>query len=369
MKKFLYNAVFVFLITDALILTVINLYPYIEYFISLGITQILLAGACLLVGAVIASFVSVLLHETGHVLVSLFKNFKVVSFRLFNRETIYHNGEKIKKRVKNNFSFGSCELISTEEKNIKERLIAVTAGGIIMSLIVFMAYLLLNVLLKNINPYIYVLISTGMIISFYVFLSVLIPAEIKGTQTDGAVIYGLTKNKDYAAVLLALLKIQTQLYSGKAPSEIDRDLYFNVPLLSDDHVSMLSLYSLRQMYYLDSGDYKKAAETNKRLLYFYDAMSMEEFNGLQLSIVFDLILSEEYEKAKAAFKLLKEDITDNITSYRIRAYYNWYIEKDKEKAEEFAEKALKENKGILKGIAKMEIKLVQNLKKELKNSK
>ena len=364
MKKFLYNAVFIFLIADAAILTAINFNTVIEYFLNQDILKILLAVIILLAGSSIAFFISVLIHELGHIIIGLLAGFKIYSFTLFNRETIYHNGKKTKNKIKNNFSFGSCEFINKKEKNIKGRFTALTAGGIIFSFIMMLVYLALNVFLKNANPYIYVFISTGLIISLYIFLSVLLPAQIKGTHTDGAIIYGLTKNKDYTTVLLSLLKIQTELYSGKSPSQIDRELYFNVPLLSDDHISMLKLYFLRQMYYLDNADYISVAKTNQRLLYFNDAMSVEEYNQLQLNIVFDLIKSQDYKKAKSIFDSIKEELKDNLTVCRIKAYYFYYVLEDKKTATEYIEKSKEFKQDNLKGIVIMENNLINNLKNQ-----
>jgi hypothetical protein len=365
MKKFLYNVTFILLIAAAAALTLLDFMPYGEYFLKQDALNIGLGVLCFVGGSLIASFLSVFLHETGHIIVGLFAGFKVISFRIFNRETIYENGEKVRRKIKNNFSYGSCELINTKDEKLRKRFIAVTAGGLFMSLLVFAAYLTLNVVLSDINPYIYAGLAPGLIISLYVFLSCLIPAEIKGTHTDGGVIYGLTKNRDYALVLMALLKIQSELYKGKTPSEIDRGLYFNVPVLSDDHVSMLSLYSLRQMYYLDGGDYEKAAETDKRLIHFADIMNMEELIGLQLSTVFDLIMAKQYDRAEAAMKYIENDIMDNITTNRIKAYYYYYVGGDKEKALEFADKVLLLGRGALKGIINMEHKLVKKLKESI----
>lgn len=361
MKKFIYNALFIFLILAAAVLSVINIIPYMEYFNDKDAITIGLAALCFFGGGVAASFIAVFMHEAGHILIAFIAGFKVAAFRIFNRETIYHNGEKIKRKINSSYSYGSCELISLKEEKLKGRFMAVTAGGLFMSLAVFASFLLVNVLLVGINPFVYAALSPGLIISLYVFLSSLIPAEIRGTHTDGAVIYGLTKNRDYAAVLLSLLKIQTALYKGKTPCEIDRDLYFNVPLLSDDHVSMLSLYSLRQMYYLDGGDYVKAADTNKRLLHFADVMSIEELNALQLSMAFDMIISKDYLKAEAVIKLIENEINDDITVCRIKAYFFYFVKEDKEKAAEFAAKAKSYNSGALDGIIKMEHKLVDKL--------
>lgn len=364
LQKFIYNAVFLLMISAALILTIINLNPYLQFFFRGSFDVILTGIICLITGGIAACFLSVLFHETGHMLFSKFSGFKIASFRLFNRETIYLNGRITTKKIKNNFSYGSCELINTKEENIKKRFFIVTTGGIIFSFLIFITYLLLNVFLNNVHPYIYVFFCMGMLISLYILLSSLLPSEIKGTHTDGAIIFGLTKDKDYTKVLIALLKIQAQLYGGKTPSEIDKDLYFNVPLLSDDHISMMQLYYLRYFYYLDFGDNVKAAETDRRILQFIDIMPIEEVTKLYLNIVFDLIISgNENEKAKATYKFIEERLGEDITTLRIKAYYSTYINKNKEKTEEYINKAKELNKDeSLSGMYKMEMKLLDNIK-------
>ena len=144
LRKFIYNAVFVIMIIAALILTILNLNPYLGFFLNAKFDIILYGIICLVTGGITAGFFSVLFHETGHMVFSLFTGFKIASFRLFNRETIYLNGRITTKKIKNNFSYGSCELINTKEENIKKRFFIVTTGGILFSFLIFIPYLLLH---------------------------------------------------------------------------------------------------------------------------------------------------------------------------------------------------------------------------------
>lgn len=366
-SKFLYNTLFAVMVAAAAFLTVVNFYPVIPFYTAGGFDALLLGIVLFLTGSIFSSFISVLLHEAGHMLFSLFCGFKITSFKIFNRETIYMNGRITRKKIKNNFSYGSCELVNKKQENIEKRFFWVTLGGILLSFIVFAAYLLMNIFLKNSHPYIYTFICTGMLISLYIFLSALLPFEIRGTHTDGAILLGLAKSRDFAKVLTAILKIQAYLYEGRTPCQIDREVYFDVPLLSDDHVLMMQLYLMRYYYHLDANEREKAEQTSRRLLSFCDILPADDLTPIYLNIVFELTVSgKETEKAKATYKFIEERLGDDITTLRVKAYYYGKIEHDEEKALEYVDKALEKGEGeILDGLYKMENKLLKKLKETL----
>jgi hypothetical protein len=361
MKKFLYNFIFFALVAGSVVLTVLNLYGYMR---GADTVKALLGLLCIAGGAAAALVISITAHEAGHILAGIFLGFKVVSFRVLKKEKILVNsGDKT--TLKNNYSYGGCELLNTNENHIVGRFIAVTAAGLLFSFIVLAAFMYANIFLKDINPYIYFSLSMGMTVSLYIFLASFLPADIRGSHTDGGIILGLTTKKDYAAVLINLIKIQTQLYLGKSASEIDKKLYFNVPLLSDDHISMMQLYNLRHLYYLDNKDYESASKTNQRLKYFYDIMTFEEAAKLSLSIVFDNIIEKDYAKAKENY-ILSEGAAEDKTALRIKAYYNYYVLNDKQEAVNLLERA-KELKSVLAGIDITENNLSDELYQKIKN--
>ncbi len=359
MRNLFYNILFFIMLAGAVALTVLNLVPYFEQVAAMQWYFIALAAACFLAGAFIACFLSVLLHELGHMLFGALCGFKVLSFRLFSAETVYSNGRRIRKKRDKDFCFGKSTLIPKSEDKPKKKLIITASGGLLFSFLVFIGYLLSNVLLEGISPFIYAAISPGLTVSLYIFLSSFLPYRSAAGRSDGALIAGLNREADYAAVMESLVKIQAQLFAGKSPAEIDRQLYFKAPMLADDHATMFQLFYYRYLYYLDTGEYDKAAQVNRKAIELGDFLPPDEYARLYLNACFDFILSGEHEKAKACFS---EDYEDDMSTYRIKAYYSHYVLGDGQKAGAFAHRARQEaEREPFKGIAAMEEKLLDKL--------
>lgn len=359
-KKIIFNVLYAALILGAAAVTASNLLPHAQELYGRGGTAILGGVLCLLAGGVFAGFFCVLLHETGHLLFGVLNGFKAVSFRIFNKEFIGKKAEG--KPAERAFSYGSCELVSVKEGKYRKRYIWLTAGGLLLSLLSFGAYLTLNLMLKGANPYIYAFFSLGLIISLHIFLSALLPWETGGTLTDGALFLGLIKKSDTAIVMLALLSIQSQLASGKTPSEIEENLYFKLPVVPDGGAASVSLFAMRYLYYLDKGDYEKAAKVSERISESADMLQGAEGTRLHLNIVFDLIKARDIARAKATFKFIEKEIDDSITSNRILAYYYKHAEDNAHESETFAAKVREyRTDKELAGIVNMEKKLIDKL--------
>lgn len=359
MKNLFYNILFIIMLAGAVALTVLNLSPYARQVAAFPWYLIVAAAACLLAGAFMASFLSVLLHELGHMLFGALCGFKVLSFKLFGIETVYINGRRIRKMRGKDFCFGKCTLVPKIEDKPKKKLIITASGGLLFSLLAFLGYLLSNVLLEGISPFVYAAVSPGLTVSLYIFLSSFLPYRSSAGRSDGALIADLNKDEEFAAVMENLMRIQAQLYGGKSPAEIDRDLYFKNPMLSDDHATMFRLFYYRYLYYLDAGEFDKAAQTNRTAIELGDFLPPDEYAKLYLNACFDFILSGEREKAKACFL---EDYEDDMSTYRIKAYYSHYVISDGQKVRAYIHRARQEGEiHAFKGVAAMEEKLLQNL--------
>lgn len=354
MKKFVYNLITIAVTLAAFAVAVYNIYRALE---GADLLTVGLGLLCAAAGIYIALLINVVFHEAGHTVFGLCLGFKVVKIKLIQSEKIAG-----KKRPKKIYSIGETQLINTKTDKIKGRFLAVSLGGLLFSLLVFAGYSYVNIFLTGIDRYILLLLAMGMPVSVSVFLPSLLPAHIDGSHTDGAVIYGFTRNKDYAAVLLNLLKIQALMYGGASPSEIDEKLYFNVPLLSDDHISMFQLYGMRYFYYLDKGDWQKAAETNQRLKYFSDIIPQKDMLHLNISIAFDNIIAGDFEAARQNY-ILSAGCEEDKTVLRIKAYYSHYVLKNKETAQKYIERA-RQTKTVFKGMDILENKLIDKLAAE-----
>jgi hypothetical protein len=67
-------------------------------------------------------------------------------------------------------------------------------------------------------------------------------------------------------VALSVLKIQAEMYQGKTPMEVKKELYFDLPQLPEDDPNFVLLLNARYNYYLDLGDYENAKKVTARLL-------------------------------------------------------------------------------------------------------
>lgn len=172
---------------------------------------------------IIACFpLSFVLHELGHVLFGTICKIKVKPhFSLFKSDR--------------------CTILPKSEKHLKARVAVTSLGGLIINQI-------LGVL--------GFLAMTGFV---PVWLCVLFPAnlyilEINFTLSNGAqktdfeVFLYLVNGSDEGKVMLAVLKIQAQLYAGKPIEEVDEELLFKVPQIREDDESFIALTELRYEY-------------------------------------------------------------------------------------------------------------------------
>lgn len=364
LKRILSGAIYFILIGAALALTIIKAFPQVKIVLTMGAYSILSGVILIILGCVAASFISVIIHEITHFLVGKILGFKCVSFKILKFElikTVRSANKSDSQKKYRTLSYGSCEMISTKEGNYKKRLIIVTISALIVSLLCTIAFLILLLLLNNISPLLYLFISPAFLISFNIFISSAYPQDNSGKLSDGALIVELIKNSNEATIILALLNIQTQLYLGKTPSEIDKDLYFNLPVLADDNAIMQSLFFNRYFYHIDCGEYNAASNVSTRLLDNSENLSYRDGTMLYLNIVFDLIMSSDLVRAKAGFSIVERDLTNSITDLRVKAYYTNYVLKNTEETKSIIEQ-INDTKEPLEGIKKMELKLVSALK-------
>ena len=166
-----------------------------------------------------------------------------------------------------------------------------------------------------------------------------------------------------------MLKIQSELYNGKTPAEIDERLYFDLPQLAEDDLNFAMLLSARYDYYLDKKDYENAKKVSERLLSIIDYLpdgyeNVVKANALYnaCTFAFDEFKADDYTAEIEKYL----NTVDDITNLRIKTAYILYVRKEKEIAEEFIEKGLSDANGtILKGVGRFEEKLFNEMKNDL----
>ncbi|MBR2870995.1 MAG: hypothetical protein IKB98_06455, partial [Clostridia bacterium] len=318
-------------------------------------------------GALLASIITTLFHELGHVFFGKKNGFAFVSMTIF-----FLKWAKIKKKIKFSFTSmgyqaGYTEMIPTTSDDVEKRFINMTRGGVLFSIIPTMLGVI-PLFLSFLPMWAYCLWVMLLPVGVYSILDNILPMENEGVKNDGAVILGLKKQDDSSKVMVNLLKIQAESYQGKTPAEIDKDLYFELPQLREDDFNFLFLLNARYNYFLDLGDYENAKKTTERLLsleeYFpKELMDAVKADALYNACTFDFDESKADDLTYEIEKYLNSN--NNLTNVRIKLAYILFVKGEREFFDDFYKKGIKEaSRCQIKGLANYETKLLNEIKEK-----
>ena len=320
------------------------------------------------VSAIIVGIISTFAHEIGHFFAG-----KRNGFAFSSMQVLFFKWEKIGKKVRFSFCMigeqaGFTEMIPTKSEGVEKAFKNMTKGGIFASFIVMIIGIPSLFLTEYLSVWAFSIWSMFLTIGAYFYLGTALPASESNTLNDGAVLYHLRHNTDSSKVMMNLLKIQAELYSGKTPSEVDEKLYFDLPQLPEDDLNFALLLNARYTYYLDKKDYENAKKMTERLL------SLEEYLPKSYYAVFlvDALYNActfDFNEERADDVLYEVDKyinnVNNSSNVRAKLAYLLYVRRESEGLDMFFNKAYKEaNRCQLKGLGIMERRLLDELKQQ-----
>ncbi len=319
-----------------------------------------------LIGAIIAGTVTTLLHELGHVIFGKANGFYILSFSVLFFSWVKEKGENVFHFTLPLDEAGSVEFVSKTTDSIEKRYKWTTAGGLIFTAISLAIGVIPFIIVDKIPFVAFVIWSMFLPVGLYCFFENAIPMVSGGLPNDGGTLYQLRKNTDSMKVVVSLLKIQSEMYDGKTPAEIDESLYFDLPQLIEDDLNFTLLLNARYNYYLDKEDYVNAKKTMDRLLTLTDYMPSGYLSVVKADALYNACTFDKDEE-------LADDLTyelekylnkvNNATNVRIKLAYILNITRESDKVELFYKKGLKEaSKCQIKGQALFEKKLIKGLK-------
>ncbi len=321
----------------------------------------------LLVGALVGGFLNSLFHELGHLIGG-----KLNDFAFSEMNVWFLRWKKIKNKIRLNLVMvgeeaGYTDMVPKHGDNLSARLKKMTLSGIVASGVLVIVGLI-PLFIVALPVWVFSVWAMLLPISVYFFFTAVLPSSSGGVRNDGAVLFGLKKMDDVAKVTLNLLKIQAELYNGKTPSEIDESLYFNLPQLAEDDVNFAMLLNARYAYYLDKKDYENASKTTKRLLSVIDYMPKAYAPGVKADALYNACTFDYDENIADDLTYELEKYLNNVntaTNLRIKLAYLLYVRKEKDGAEIFFKKGIKETKKyLIKGLGEFERKLFEDMRKD-----
>ncbi len=328
------------------------------------VDNVLLIVAFMLVGAVVAGFLSTLMHELGHLIFGKIKKFDLLSFSVW-----FFRWTKYGKEVEFSFTLpleeaGSCEMVSKCTENLAKRYRWMIFGGFLFTFIA-MAMGILAFVIPNLPYQIYCVLVMFLPMGAWTLLCNFLPMTNNGVKNDGAEYFDLVRNNDGAKVTISLLSIESQLYNGKTPSEVDEKYYFDIPQLPEDDYKFLLLLNARYYYHLDKGEFNKALSIEKRAMGLTDYMPKSMVFVLKTDALYDAcVLSKNEDLADDLTYELEKYLNkyNTVTNLRVKMAYLAFVTGERDNLRLFYDKAILEaSKCQIKGLGKMESRLINDI--------
>nr|MBO4517494.1 hypothetical protein [Clostridia bacterium] len=319
-------------------------------------------------GAVIAGLVCTLFHELGHLIAGKINGFAFLSMTVWFFKWSRERGKIVFDFVMMGDEAGYTEMVPKSTENLAERLKKTTLGGLIAAAIPMLVGLIPLFLAAKLSLFGFAVWAMCLPIGVYMFFGDALPMTSAGAGNDGKVLLGIKKMDDDTKVILGMLAVQTELYNGKTPAEIDEKYYFDLPQLPEDDLNFAMLLSARYCYYLDKKDYENAKKTTDRLLSVADYLPKGYLNAVKTDALYNACTFDRNEETA-------DDLTAELEKYlnkrngsaeiRAKTAYLLYIKQERDALDIFYKKGVIEaNKCNLRGLGLFERKLLEEMKKD-----
>ena len=193
----------------------------------------------------------------------------------------------------------------------------------------------------------------------------LIPFREANIYTDGKFIFSMLFNRPLAATLREFNILLSQMTAGIPPADLNVPLAAAKEHLDDNEISFLIYAYWKALDEDDEDTYLEAARLMEENIDLFPSYSIP---GIYYELCFIACISSNEEKAREYYekvgKTLEKD--RDINGLRVKAYYEYYINRNLEKALAYARDGLvAKDKYPLKGLALLEEKLIKGLIAEL----
>ena len=300
----------------------------------------------MLLAIVVFTFLSLAVHELGHLLFGLMTGYSFSSLSLLSF-VWFKEGEKIKFTTRKSFALGQCLMVPVNDER-KFKFVLYNLGGVLINMISATVAVIPMAALgwKNYISYILLLF---VLVQFLMGLINIVPMRSGGVPNDGMNVFEALRSKEAKHGLFLALFLNGERIAGKRMRDYDDEIFAVGE--SADFGNYLVAYTVmceaERLY--DMGEYDKSLEQYERinagkLPAFYSA-------SVNFSLIYHYVMHKpDFEKAKKIYAdkktgvFLKVFVKLNIPSVmRVLAAYECFVNEDKEKSMTYlrqAEKAM-----------------------------
>ena len=178
-------------------------------------------------GIILLSYISIIVHEAGHLVFGLMSGYGFSSFRIGSMMWVKQDGKIRLRRFSLAGTGGQCLMVPKGEAERKAQLIMFNLGGVIANVVLaalfaLLYYLSLRVILLAL------IFLFGAIVSFFVAITNGIPIDVGGIANDGMNALHLSKNPDAATAFRNQLLMNAAQTNGISLEQM-HDEWFKLP--------------------------------------------------------------------------------------------------------------------------------------------
>lgn len=333
-----------------------------------------------IISGIIISAIHIILHEVGHFVGGKIGGYKLYSFRVGFVKIVRVNGKlKLSFQKLGNKYGGVCQMYpSGNEKpsgsgcvkssgNAELNFRRFVSGGLVAS-IICTAILATVVILKffvEINAFVFLACACGFILVFgTLMINISTTVNVVG-MTDGMFLKSLREKSPEGICAVKTLNLQSMFMAGIRPRDVSLEIVEDFPLLRDDDVNRLVMFSNQLACYIDRKDEKKVIEIANRLeenLEFLPSICQSQI--LADLFFVEAVYKHDIEKARGIYEKIIVELSKelDISVLRVMVTYCAVVLKDIEKARELAKhKTELQKSATISGIAIMEGDIIDEL--------
>ena len=309
----------------------------------------------------LAFYVQIIIHESGHLVFGLLARFKLYSFRV-SYLAIQNENNRLKLKVFKNAGYlGLCIMIPTRQEMPKSSFLLYFVGGLLFNFLTFLicAALILSGVLNG--PF----VAATAFFGLFFFITNALPFTSKGNlKTDGLHCFNALKNNAAHQDNVRLFSINALLMSGVRPAELPAT-HLELHTQTLDPATKVHFLMYDYFHYLDIKNYLKALASMQEAEKHLHSFPKAQLKEIQAEVLFAYCFLQNHpEKAQDLYSEIRARLeTDHtVSGNRVKAAYELFITGNAEKGLEFLAKGSQVlHEYIMKGLIPMEEALLTAL--------
>lgn len=265
---------------------------------------------------------STVLHEVGHIVFAKANEMRVAYTKFFLFRLMRTDG-KLRFSLASPFAPEETQVIPACRGNMRRRAAWYTVGGLVFGGVFALVVAGLTLAFHGRVELAACATFAALPYALYMVLLNALPTTYGLGKTDAAVLRGILKGEDEEKTMLTAMEIHGRLFEGERFSEIEKNLYFDLPQLPEDVPTYAMIVDLRYRYYLDLGDEEKAADQLNRLTSAAPYLTEAGVLDLAAELTYLHSLRNDAERAEESGKICREYLaTEALVCKRALAAYS-----------------------------------------------